>query len=89
MDTAPSTWSHEDGVLIEIQLRTEIQHTWAELVQRLDRSLGTRLKAGQADPSVRVALVRGSEIMAAFERGEIDRAATMTALQAVTAPADH
>ena len=81
--------ARKDGVLIEIQLRTEIQHTWAELVERLDRSLGTRLKAGQADPSVRVALVRGSEIMAAFERGEIDRAATMVALRAVTAPVDH
>jgi len=47
--------ARNDGVLIEIQLRTELQHTWAELVERLDRSLGTRLKAGQADPSVRAA----------------------------------
>jgi ppGpp synthetase/RelA/SpoT-type nucleotidyltranferase len=72
-------------VLIEVQLRTEVQHTWAELVERLDRSLGTRLKVGQADPAVRAALVRGSEIMAAFHLGEIDRAA----IRAVAAPADQ
>ena len=81
--------ARKDDVLIEIQLRTEIQHIWAELVERLDRSLGTRLKAGRADPAVRVALVRGSEVMAAFERGEIDRDATMQALRAVTTRADH
>ena len=81
--------ARKDGLLIEIQLRTEVQHTWAELVERLDRSLGTRLKVGQADASVRAVLARGSEIMAAFERGEIKRDATMAALRAVIAAADQ
>lgn len=81
--------ARKDGVLIEIQLRTEIQHTWAELVERLDRSLGTRLKTGQADPEVRGMLARGSAVMAAFERGELDRDATMAALELVTSAADQ
>jgi len=28
-------------VLIEIQLRREVQYVWAELVERMDRNLGT------------------------------------------------
>lgn len=73
----------KDGVLIEIQLRTEVQHVWAELVERMDRNLGTKLKSGRADPAVRALLARGAEALSAFELGALDRDATMTELQSI------
>ena len=77
----------KDGVRIEIQLRTEVQHVWAELVERLDRNYGTRLKAGRAEPAVRAALADGARVLAAFEDGALDEAATMTELRAIVTAA--
>lgn len=77
----------KNGVLIEIQLRTEVQHVWAELVERLDRNYGTRLKTGRADPAVRAALADGARVLAAFEAGALDEAATMSELRTIVTAA--
>lgn len=36
-----------DGRLVEIQLRTSLEHEWAEAVERTDRRLGFDLKSGE------------------------------------------
>jgi putative GTP pyrophosphokinase len=73
----------KDGMRIEVQLRTAPQHAWAELVERLDRRLGTRAKFGAADPQLAAALNAAAAVMVAFERGEVSLAATMRELQRV------
>jgi hypothetical protein len=73
----------KDGMRIEVQLRTAPQHAWAELVERLDRRLGTRAKFGAADPQLAAALSAAAAVMVAFERGEVSLAATMRELQRV------
>jgi len=72
--------ARKDGVLIEIQLRTAIQHTWAELVESLDRERGLQLKAGRADPEVAAVLSRAGAVFAELEAGRLDRNATLQAV---------
>jgi len=38
-----------DGLLIELQIRTRLQHAWATAVETVDTFLGKRLKADQGD----------------------------------------
>ncbi len=66
-----------DGLSVEIQVRTTLQHAWADLVERLDRDLGLRTKFGQADPTLAASLKDASDAIAAYERGELDRTATL------------
>ncbi len=80
--------ARKDGVLIEIQLRTEPQHVWAELVERLDRRWGSRLKVGRGDPRMQALLARGANVLARFERGDLDRDATMTELRSILIEAE-
>jgi putative GTP pyrophosphokinase len=59
------------GCRIEVQLRTLVQHAWAELIERLDRErplLG--LKMGRADRSFRDYYALGAQMLADSERGE-------------------
>jgi len=39
-----------DGLLIEIQIRTELQHSWATAVETMSTFLGTHLKFGEGLP---------------------------------------
>jgi len=71
-----------DDLQVEIQLRTTLQHMWAELVESIDRNLGLRTKFGESDPLLVEALVNASDAVAAHERGELKLAATMVALMA-------
>jgi len=73
----------KDSVLVEIQLRTALQHEWAELVEALDRRLGTGLKTGRAEPEIRDLLVLASTVTAAYERGEFNPAQVVAALEPV------
>lgn len=76
----------KDGVLIEVQIRTSVQHAWAELVERLDRTYGLELKAGRASPEVTAAVARAADLFAAHEAGELDIDAIMTQVSELLAP---
>lgn len=76
----------KDDVLIELQLRTAIQHAWAELVERLDRTYGLQLKAGRADEDVRGALAEAAGVFARHEAGELDIDATIDRVRSLLAP---
>ena len=58
-------------VSIEIQLRTELQHSWAELSEKLADSIGHDLKYGSGDERVREVLMQWSELVARFEDTEV------------------
>lgn len=45
-----STVPETDGRLIEIQIRTELQHSWATAVETMSTFLGTNLKFGEGQP---------------------------------------
>lgn len=75
--------ARKDGVLIEIQLRTEIQHAWAELVERLDRRYGVGLKTGRAEQRIRDLLAAGAAVFAEAEQAGLDPRATMTSLRSL------
>jgi hypothetical protein len=42
-------WPIYDGMRIEIQVRSQLQHLWATAVETADAALGGRLKSGQGD----------------------------------------
>ena len=44
-------WPIYDGMRIEIQVRSQLQHLWATAVETADAALGGRLKSGQGDPN--------------------------------------
>lgn len=57
--------------LIEVQLRTHVQHRWAELIEVVDRrNPGIDLKGGSAPIDLVEYYRLGSELLAADERGE-------------------
>ena len=57
--------------LIEVQLRTQGQHRWAELIEVVDRqNPGIDLKGGAAPADLVEYYRLGSELLAADERGE-------------------
>lgn len=68
----------KDRHLIEVQLRTQLQHRWAEIIEVIDRqNPEIELKGGSA-PAELVEYYRlGSELLAADERGELADAATI------------
>jgi putative GTP pyrophosphokinase len=69
-----------EGLNVEIQVRTALQHVWAELVERLDRELGLRTKFGETEPALAATLLDASNAIASYERGELDRSATIAKL---------
>jgi ppGpp synthetase/RelA/SpoT-type nucleotidyltranferase len=57
---------------IEIQIRTQGQHAWAEFVEQTDRrNPGLGLKAGTAPAEVLEYFRLGAELTAALERGDV------------------
>lgn len=57
--------------LIEVQLRTRVQHEWAYTVESVTSRYGLAIKSGGGPPPVRDWLAAVSEAMALEEHGEI------------------
>ncbi len=58
------------GKPVEIQVRTALQHGWAEFSEALDRAAGGEVKYGGGPADVRESLDHLSDIVARLERGE-------------------
>lgn len=58
-----------DGRLIEVQLRTEGQHEWAEAIEEYEPITGYRLKDGAGPPELREYLREAAERIARQESG--------------------
>ena len=58
---------------IEIQIRTVLQHRWAELSEKAADTFGIDIKYGGGHKTVREVLDRASETVASFERLEMKR----------------
>jgi ppGpp synthetase/RelA/SpoT-type nucleotidyltranferase len=56
---------------IEIQVRTELQHLWAQLSEKLSDSRDPTIKYGGGDPRIRGRLSKLSEIIGSFEDLEL------------------
>jgi ppGpp synthetase/RelA/SpoT-type nucleotidyltranferase len=56
---------------IEIQVRTELQHLWAQLSERLSDMLDHSIKYGGGDPKTQNRLADTSGLIAAFEDLEL------------------
>ncbi len=52
---------------VEVQIRTELQHLWAELSEKLADRYGEGLKYGEGDPSMRSWLGMASLLVASIE----------------------
>lgn len=63
------------GKLIEVQIRTSLQHLWAELSEKLSDTIDPKIKYGGGDEEVRQTLDRASELVARCEI-EIEMPAT-------------
>lgn len=63
--------SRNRGRLIEIQLRTPNQDTWANFVETLSRTAMPGLKFGHGPSSVKQYLLQSAEIHAEEDRGQI------------------
>lgn len=61
----------KDDHLIEVQLRTKVQHRWAELIEVVDRqNPGFDLKGGSAPADLVEYYRLGAKLLAADERGD-------------------
>jgi len=60
------------GASVEIQVRTSLQHLWAELSERLADVIDSRIKYGRGAPQVNQLLAVESEIIAKLEGFEKD-----------------
>ncbi|OBG51832.1 RelA/SpoT domain-containing protein [Mycobacterium sp. E735] len=59
------------GRLIEVQLRTQVQHEWAYTVESVTSRFGLDIKSGGGPPPVRAWFQAVSEAMAFEERGQV------------------
>ena len=57
-----------NGLSLEMQLRTQIQHAWATAVETMDIFLDQALKAGQGDQKLRDFFAKASAALAIIER---------------------
>ena len=55
---------------IEVQIRTALQHAWAELSEKLSDRLGAEIKYGKGDEQVRTVLDHVSVTIGMFENAE-------------------
>jgi putative GTP pyrophosphokinase len=58
------------GRSVEVQVRTHLQHAWAEVSERLSDTVDPRIKYGGGPASVRELLERYSKLVAEFESFE-------------------
>lgn len=61
-----------NGLFIEIQIRTHIQHLWATAVETMDAFTGDPLKIGQGDPENRQFFVLVSQLLELYETNNQD-----------------
>ncbi len=78
----------KDGVLIEVQLRTNAQHRWAELVERFDREHRLNLKVGRADGEMRRLFVALSEVLRLQEQGALSDVDFIKRVTELASPGD-
>ena len=52
---------------VEIQVRTELQHLWAQLSERLSDARGSAIKYGGGDPDIRQRLSEMSDLIGSYE----------------------
>ncbi len=57
-----------DGLPVEVQVRTDLQHVWAELSEKLADTFGIALKYGGGPVSIRKTLDDYSALIADFEQ---------------------
>ena len=62
----------ETGLPVEVQLRTDLQHVWAELSEKLADLFGTEVKYGGGPADIRKTLDDFSALIAEFEQ-HLDR----------------
>ncbi|HEX8084762.1 MAG TPA: RelA/SpoT domain-containing protein [Solirubrobacteraceae bacterium] len=68
----------KDRLLVEVQVRMVIQHSWAELVEIVDRlNPDIELKGGRAPAELTEYYRLGSDLLAAREAGEVPDDATI------------
>ena len=60
----------EQGRLVEVQLRSQLQHAWAVAVESVGRTRGQSLKTGQGTPELLERFRRVAEYLAAIELGQ-------------------
>jgi putative GTP pyrophosphokinase len=59
------------GKLIEVQVRTELQHLWAELSEKLADIFGQKVKYGDGNDDIKRLLNTGSENVRRIETSEV------------------
>jgi hypothetical protein len=59
-----------EGQPIEVQVRTLLQHLWAELSEKVSDVVDPAIKYGGGDPGAQSMLAKGSAVIADFERVE-------------------
>lgn len=59
---------HSASLPVEVQVRTDLQHGWAELSEKLADTYGISLKYGGGPPEIRQTLDEYSDLIAQFER---------------------
>lgn len=59
------------GKLVEIQIRTSLQHLWAELSEKLSDAVDPLIKYGGGDETIRTILTLASSIVAGEELAEM------------------
>ena len=57
-----------DGMLIEVQVRTHLQHVWATAVEVMGNSIGMSLKSSQGDETILRFFALASSIFAMLEK---------------------
>lgn len=71
-----------DGRAVEVQLRTELQHLWAEISEKMSDLTSPELKYGVGDPDALLLLRNLSQAVAGVEAEEAARRDFMRQLQA-------
>lgn len=61
---------HSSGKPIEVQVRTALQHLWAELTEKVSDIVDPGIKYGQSSHDIAKVLAEGSVAFAKFEEGE-------------------
>jgi putative GTP pyrophosphokinase len=60
--------ARSEGLPVEIQVRTDLQHVWAELSEKLADTYGMSLKYGEGPKNIRKTLDDYSSLIAEFEQ---------------------